>query len=273
MKLKQCSACIALLFTFIFHSCERSTEWPYDAGQLPLLVVEGRVSNWPETHEVILSLPITAPGSQPSMVSGASVYVTAGDSIYPFLEDAAHPGHYFSDSIAFPTGQLYTLTIIYAGDTLQASDLMENERIFEPLRFALVNDRDSLYSISYVCPAYDPENFALYEIELDWRHVDGFHPINSFAKLYFYTLGTLDMGEIAGNDFESVRFPKGTIVRERRYSISDQYAGWLREILLETQWNNGIIMVQPGNAVGNFGTEVAGYFSACGVSEWNGVVE
>jgi hypothetical protein len=113
----------------------------------------------------------------------------------------------------------------------------------------------------------------MYEISLDWRHVDGYNTTNSIATLYFYTLGSLDMGEIVGNDLDDVYFPKGTIIKERRYSLSDEYAAWVREILIETQWNNGIVVVQSGNALSNFGPNAAGFFGTCGVSEWNGVAE
>jgi len=164
-------------------------------------------------------------------------------------------------------------------------DVMQPAQLFSPLSLSLVDSEDSIFKIASVCQNYDPSVYALYEISLDWSAIAMNDSVDSKAKLYYYTLGTLDMSEILQTDFESVTFPKGTLIKERRYSISPEYAAWLREILIETQWNNGVFVNQPGNATSNMSRyfdnadpdadlhNIAGFFSACSVVEWNGVAE
>lgn len=269
------------LLIIAFASCEREAEWPTDQGTLPDIVVEAMLTNEVKHHEIILSLPSISANDSLVMISGADVIISDGTTVFHFSEDSLKPGHYFSDSaFAGTPGQSYSLLLTQLPESdWHAEDIMPATELFTPLSISLVSTNDSLYKISYVCPNYDPSKFAMYEISLDWSAVSGYDSSINKAKLYYYTLGTLDMGEVLQTDMESVTFPKGTLIKERRYSISPLYAAWLREILIETQWNNGIVVTQPGNATTNIISSVsneyqaAGFFSACSVAEWNGVAE
>lgn len=272
---------LIILSVLIFASCERESEWPTDQGTLPDIVVEAMLTNEIKHHEVILSLPVSSANENPVMVSNALIDIINNSIVYSFSEDPANPGHYFSDSaFAGIPGQTYELYFkSSAGRVWAATDKMPSANIFSPLSITLINTEDSLYKISFVCQNYDPSEYAMYEISLDWSGVSGYDTVENKAVLYYYTLGSLDMGEVLQTDLESVIFPKGTLIKERRYSISESYAKWLREILIETQWNNGIIVSQPGNANSNIQSfsdsrfVAAGFFSACSVVEWNGVAE
>jgi len=278
---------LIILSVLIFASCEREAEWPTDEGNLPLLVVEAMLTNEVKTQEVILSLPVTSPNDVPVMVTGAVVKIFQGPTVYTFTEDSLNPGHYYSDIMFGGTpGLEYELVLqSVPGAMWEGSDAMPPAELFTPLTLSLVNVEDSMYKIASVCQNYDPSKFAMYKISLDWSGVPGYDTVDNKATLYYYTLGSLDMGEVLQTDLESVKFPKGTLIKERRYSLSDGYAAWLREILIETQWNNGIVVSQPGNAVSNMLMNVssdddttnrhniAGYFSACSVVEWNGTAQ
>jgi hypothetical protein len=279
---------LIILSVLIFASCEREADWPSDEGKLPEIVVEAMLTNEVKNHEVILSLPVTSANENPVMVSGADVKIILNTStIFQFIEDTLNPGHYFSDSsFAGIPYNSYSLVIRLSPDKMwSGTDVMPDAQIFTHLSLSLASSEDSTYKISSVCQNYDPSEFAMYEISLDWSAVAGYNSVDNKATLYYYTLGTLDMGEILQTDMEYVVFPKGTLIKERRYSISVAYAAWLREILIETQWNNGIVVTQPGNAVSNMIMNVsvgddttdrhniAGFFSACSVVEWNGVAE
>lgn len=279
---------LIILSVLIFTSCEREAEWPTDEGKLPLLVVEAMLTNEVKTQEIILSLPVTSPNDVPVMVTGADVMIIEGYiTVYKFIEDSLNPGHYYSKEMFGGTpGQSYCLSLRFVpGGRWDGYDEMPPAELFTPLSLSLANEEDSLYKITSVCQNYDPSKFAMYEISLDWSSVPGYDTVENKATLYYYTLGSLDMGEVLQSDLESVTFPKGTLIRERRYSISALYAAWLREILIETQWNNGIVVTQPGNAVSNmlmhvgvgddttYRHNIAGFFSACSVVEWNGTAQ
>lgn len=278
---------LIILSVLIFVSCEREAAWPTDEGKLPYLVVEAMLTNESKNQEVILSLPVTSANDVPVMVSGADVRIVDGTTIYLFTEDTLNPGHYYSiDVFAGIPGHTYELALRFVpGGGWGGADVMPSAELFSPLSLSLVDVEDSLYKIASVCQNYDPSKFAMYEISLDWSGVPGYDTVDNKATLYYYTLGSLDMGEVLQTDLESVKFPKGTLIKERRYSISAAYAAWLREILIETQWNNGLIMAQQGNATSNMiqyidysnaGADrhnIAGFFSACSVIEWNGVAQ
>ncbi|KAF5036734.1 hypothetical protein DSECCO2_572000 [anaerobic digester metagenome] len=278
---------LIILSVMIFASCEHEAEWPTGEGNLPLLVLEAMFTNEVKTQEVILSLPVTSPNDVPVMISGADVKILQGITVYTFTEDSLNPGHYYSDvQFGGTPGLTYDLLLRFVpGLMWEGSDVMPPAELFSPLTLSLVDEEDSLYKIAYVCQNYDPSKFAMYEISLDWSAVPGYDTADNKATLYYYTLGSLDMGEVLQTDLESVKFPKGTLIKERRYSLSAAYAAWLREILIETQWNNGIVVSQPGNAVSNMLMNVssdddttnrhniAGYFSACSVVEWNGTAQ
>lgn len=278
---------LIILSVLIFASCERESKWPTDEGKLPYLVVEAMLTNESKTQEVVLSLPVTSANEVPVMVSGADVRIIDGATIYLFTEDTLNPGHYYSNNVfAGIPGHSYDLALRFVpGGGWDGTDVMPPAELFSPLSLSLVDEEDSLYKIASVCQNYDPSKFAMYEISLDWSGVPGYDTVENKAVLYYYTLGSLDMGEVLQTDLESVKFPKGTLIKERRYSISEAYGAWLREILIETQWNNGLIMAHPGNATSNmtqyidYGNadadrhNVAGFFSACSVVEWNGTAQ
>ena len=256
---------LIILSVLVFASCEREAEWPTDEGKLPYLVVEAMLTNESKTQEVVLSLPVTSANEGPVMVSGAD---------------------YSNDVFAGIPGHSYDLALRFVpGGGWDGTDVMPSAELFSPLSLSLVDEEDSLYKIASVCQNYDPSKFAMYEISLDWSAVPGYDTVENKATMYYYTLGSLDMGEVLQTDLESVTFPKGTLIKERRYSISEAYGAWLREILIETQWNNGLIMAHPGNANSNmtqyidYGNadadrhNVAGFFSACSVVEWSGTAQ
>jgi hypothetical protein len=84
--------------------------------------------------------------------------------------------------------------------------------------------------------------------------------------MLFYTLPTLDVSEIFAPVMESISFPAGTIITERRYSLTPEHAEFLREMLLETSWTGGLFSVANSNVTTNLSEGAAGYFGACSVT-------
>jgi hypothetical protein len=66
---------------------------------------------------------------------------------------------------------------------------------------------------------------------------------------------------------QSVYFPAGTIISERRYSLTPEHAEFVREMLLETNWTGGLFTVAPANVITNMSDGAFGYFGACAVTE------
>jgi hypothetical protein len=110
----------------------------------------------------------------------------------------------------------------------------------------------------------------MYEILLDWANAPGFENSNADsckAKLYYYTLPTLDVSEVFAPTLEAVSFPKGTILTERKYSLTDEHAAFIRALLLETTWSGGYFNTASANVPTNLSKGAVGFFGACGVAE------
>lgn len=110
----------------------------------------------------------------------------------------------------------------------------------------------------------------MYEVLLDWSSAPGYeneNPDSCKIKLYYYTLPTLDVSEVFAPDFEKVSFPSHTIITERRYSLTDEHAAFLRALLLETTWQGGFFNTANSNIPTNLSEGAKGFFGACGVVE------
>lgn len=263
---------IFIAMIFIFFSCEKQQDWSFDEGPLPDIVVDAMFTNESKSHEVFLSLP--SPDLEQGILplTGAVVQIHGPDTIFVLQEDPLRPGYYLTDSAVYGlVNKKYTLEVQYNSKSYFASDTLLPAVLFSPLQLSLYNDDDSTYRISWVCSNYSPNNPALYEVLLDWRHLDGFDSAYAQKTLYYYTLTSLDVGQFLTGPDQNVIIPKGTKIRERRYSISKEYAAFLREILIETQFNNGLVNMIPANTIGNVSNNGAGFFSCGGVVEYIGV--
>jgi len=253
-------------------SCQKQQDWDFEEGPLPDIVVEGMFTNESKVHEVFLSLPVENLTDSVVPVTGATVRIIGSDTNYVLSENPLRPGSYLTDSNAYGiVGESYTLEINYNSKTYSATDELNEAVFFTPVILNMTNEIDSIYEVAWVCHNYDPQNPALYELFLDWRHVDGFDSTRSFAVMYFYTLASIDVAQFLVGTDERVLFPKGTKIRERRYSISAEYAEFLREVIIETQYNSGLVNMIPANTFGNVTNNGAGFFSCGGVLEYTGV--
>jgi hypothetical protein len=131
------------------------------------------------------------------------------------------------------------------------------------------NDDNNLYYIDYVASSFEAENPAMWEILIDWSFVPGYENIDPEAckkKLLFYTLPTLDVSQVFAPLVEQVYFPAGTRIVERRYSLTDEHAAYIRTLLLETSWQGGIFPSDPANGISNLSEGAFGFFGICAVN-------
>lgn len=102
---------IPMLLVFAMFSCREDIVIDLEEGS-PLIGVEGSFTDEYKCHEVILSY--TADfynGDDIKMVVGAKVSVTDGVDTIPYFEQADHPGHYLTDSVAGRKNTLYRLLV------------------------------------------------------------------------------------------------------------------------------------------------------------------
>jgi hypothetical protein len=258
------------LFFVLLISCEKRTDWQLQSENKNLIIVDGTITNQrkTDTNTIKLSFPVTQLNETQKPVTGAIVNISDEDSTYHLIEHPANSGIYKKKFIAYP-GKHYTLLINYNNKIYSAQADMLSGINFQPLLYAK-NTNNKLYHITKVVNnVYNPQNFAMWEILLDWSKVAGYqnqNPDSCKARVLYYTLPTIDVSQVLAPELEKISFPAGTIITERRYSLTKEHAEYIRALLSETNWDGGLFDSAHGNLPTNLSEGAAGFFAACGVT-------
>jgi hypothetical protein len=257
---------IALL---MLAACEKQTDRPILAENLDLIVVDAMITDEHKPKIVRLTRTVTELNAIPVPVTGASVIIS--DANHPplfLMEQPANPGVYQIQGpfMAFPDVE-YTLLISVDGKTYTAKTFMVPSGPFERLRVQKTSG-SNLYRIVWVANPYDALHPAMYEISLDWSMVPGYTtlpPESCQALMYYYTLPTIDVSQIFAPEMEVIRFPLGTKIVEKKYSLNPGYTEFIRALISETNWKGGLFDSAPANIPTNLSKGAVGYFAACAV--------
>ncbi|HTX88399.1 MAG TPA: DUF4249 family protein [Bacteroidales bacterium] len=249
--------------------CVKQVDWPVKKFSGNLLVVDGILTNEVKQQSVILTLPVSQLNENPGAATGATVVVSNEDSTYQLTEQPANSGIYVTSKTftAYPDKN-YNLLIYYQGQTFTAKARMEPGAYFQQLSYKK-NEGNDLYHVDYVASAFTTGEPAMWELLLDWSSVPGYDtldPSQTRARMLFYTLRTLDVSEIFAPAVEQVSFPAGTIIEERRYSLTAAHAEYIRTLLLETTWQGGLFSSSSSNVATNLSAGATGFFGVCAVT-------
>lgn len=258
-----------LLLLILLASCEKQVDWPIEGPTPQLLVVDGTIIDRQGVQAITLSWPVDVLNASPLPVSGAVIRISTADSSWMLMEDPTEAGRYLtSETFIAGLGKTYTLFISVQDHIYSAKAEMVPGREFAALKWAK-NSGDDLYHIQYVASAFSTTYPAMWELLLNWSHVPGYEQTDSTlcrARMLFYTLPTLDVSEIFAPTVEGISFPGGTIIEERRYSLTPEHAEFLREMLLETSWSGGFFNTAPANVSTNLSAGATGFFGASAVT-------
>lgn len=265
-----------LILSFLVVSCEKQVKWELDNNSLNTIVVEGIITDEQKIQEITLKYSANNLNEEPFPATGAIVMVSNEDSVYSFTESPAGSGKYKSVTpFTAILNRNYTLFINHNEKYYSATTYMIQGEEFSPLRYSK-NSNDDNYHIDWVANAYDPESYAMYEVLLDWSGVPGyqsFPPESCRAVCLYYTLPTLDVSEVIAPGKQKISFPLGTIITERRYSITASQAYFIRALLLETTWQGGLFDSERYNIPTNLSGGAVGYFSVNAVTSLSLTVE
>ncbi|MCX6266157.1 MAG: DUF4249 family protein [Bacteroidetes bacterium] len=260
---------------FFLHGCVKETSWPLQGETPDRIIVDAIITDEVREHRIKLSYPVSELNQKPEPVAGAGVLISNEDEVWPLTEDPANPGVYVTPSSFYAQLQKnYTLLISFDGKVYTAKTTMIAGQVFRELQVAK-NEDNELYHVDWVANAFSTEEAAMWELLIDWSMVPGFEHLDSLdnhARMLFYTLPTLDVSEVFAPMMQSVIFPAGTMITERRYSLTSQHAEFVREMLLESNWAGGLFSVTPANVGTNLSGDAAGYFGACAVTELSIIV-
>jgi len=258
-----------LLLIIFLASCEKQTAWDLQTTNTDFIVVDGIITNELKVQTITLSNQVSLPNEPSQPIRGATVLVSDNQASYTFHEDPKFPGTYLSDKIFIGIRNRTYSLLITTGKRVYSSKAL----LAPPAEFVFLQYRpagNNKFRITAVANIYNPQRAAMYEILLDWSTAPGYeneNPDSCKAKLFYYTLPTIDVSEIFAPDMEKITFPSGTIITERRYSLTDEHAAFIRAILLEATWQGGYFNTASANVPTNLSAGAVGFFGACGVVE------
>jgi hypothetical protein len=260
---------------FFLQGCVKETSWPLEGDAPDKIIVDAIITDEAKTHQVTLSHPVSELNQSPAPVSGAGVLISNEDSTWQLAEYPPNSGIYNTPSSFFARIQKnYTLLISIDGKVYTAKTTMTGGSLFGELQYARNGD-NNLYYVDWVANAFSLDDAAMWELLIDWSGVPGYEQLDSLdnhARMLFYTLPTLDVSEVFAPQMESIFFPAGTRITERRYSLTPAHAEFIREMLLETNWAGGLFTVAPANVGTNLSDGAFGFFGACAVTELSVIV-
>jgi len=265
-----------LFFMLLMTGCVKQADWPMPGEAPDLIAVEAILTDENKIQTISISHAVNGLNVIPPPVTGASVLVSDEDSVWQLISDTLHPGAYVSRTpFSARLDHSYRLEILVQGKFYSALASMAPGRLFNELRYKK-NEQDNWYHIDWVASAFSADFPAMWEVLIDWSAVPGFEgmdPDQCRVRLLFYTLSTLDVSEIFAPAVEQISFPAGSIITERRYSLTTVHATFLRELLLETNWQGSLFPSTNANVSTNLSEGAAGYFGVCAVTELSLVVE
>jgi len=260
---------LLVLTTLLLSACEKDIAWPLENLTEDYIVVDGTITSETKIQEIRLLKPALNPNDGPVTVNDAGILVSTDDKVYSFNEDISRPGYYLSDeAFAGKPGKTYSLFINRNNTIISAKSIMMPAADFDFLRYVRQGGT-KLFRIVWVANPYNAKRPAMYEILLDWSAVPGYEnmdPLETRARLLYYTLPTLDVSQIFAPAMEAVLFPPGTVITEKRYSLSASHAEYIRALLAETNWQGGLFNSAPASLPTNLSGNGIGYFGACAIT-------
>ncbi len=262
---------LSVILLFALASCEEP--FNYDGyKKLDYIVIQGWLTNEYKYQKITISNVKSYPNDTVVYVSRAYVIIDDGQNIYTFKDSAGRGQYYSTTKFAATIDKNYYLTVKIGNNIYLAQTHVTPVTEPDSIQFEFDSLRQK-YRIKKVAPIFNPYESALYIVYLDWSKVDGYQdkPYDStHAKMYFYTLQTMDVNELFQPFEQQIYFPKGTEIIEKKYSLTPFFASYIRAMLSETQWSGSLFDVQHWNLPTNIkGNNVLGFFTASSVTTIN----
>jgi len=265
-----------IILLLLFAGCVKQVDWTVPDQPTGLIVVDAMLTDERRAHAITISQPIPALNETPAPVTGATVFIASPDSLWFLNEDPMQQGRYLTDSsFVAAINTSYTLQILWQEKTYSAQATMVPGKVFNELTYKK-DEGDNLYHIDWVASAFSADVPAMWEVLIDWSFLPGYDtldPVDCRARLLFYTLPTIDVSQIFAPVVEQTFFPAGSVITERRYSLTPGHAEFLRQLLLETNWQGSMFPTANANVMTNLSPGAVGYFGVCAVTELSLVVE
>ena len=268
---------ILLIAILLVSACEKPIDWETSYDVPETIVVEAVLTNENKHQEIKLSLPFADQNGESLPATGALVTVGNGTVTMPFPEDDDNRGTYISQipfACAIETN--YYLEIDYNSETYSATANMVPVVYSESIDYEPAPSYPGNYQINWTAPTFSQTEQAMYEIDIDWTHLVDSTLTDTVPRaiIYQYTFRSIDVSHtIFPQEKEDVFFPQGSIITGIKYSLTDDYASFLRALIASTEWQGSLFEDARANLPTNISNGGLGFFSICSVVSDTVVVE
>jgi hypothetical protein len=259
---------VLVMLLIAWTSCERELLWQTQGSETDFLIVDGIITNQNIRHTIDLTVSSDQVNSGPFPASDAAVTVFDGENYYNFNESETEPGKYISDSAFVAViNKVYILSIIHDNKYYTAASAVLPVSPDSHLSLAY-DDTKNKYFINTETAVLNVDEAAMFKVLIDWSHLPeyaGLPSDSTQALQYFYSLTTLDVNQIFAPEKEMVYFPSGSLLIQKKYSLTPDHERFIRSMLIETQWTGGLFDVNEGNVFTNLSPGALGFFGASSV--------
>ncbi len=251
---------VLVLTIILLPGCETEYPWELQESEVKNMVVDGIITNEMKAQHIKLSISNTKPNKLSEPISGATVTVDEKNNHYQFIESSTLPGSYISLPFQAVVGKTYVLSITINSKIFTARDSMVSITELSPFNLS-IESKGEFYVYNHIKTGMP----AIIEVYFDWTKNTEYTQDygSSMAKETFYILKNVDINEVLHPDMEIIRFPKGTKIIRRKYSLSEDHQAFIRSLLMETEWRGGLFDVQQGNVSTNLNNNALGFFGVC----------
>ena len=259
---------IFIILILVIASCEEKTDWPLSTETSDMIIVDGIITNEYTNQLITITKPVEELNATPEAVIGAQVSVFDGKEYHPFWEYPIGSGKYYSEPAAAGINRWYKLEIRHNNNYYFAEARMEIATQFTPLSYYELEDSAGFYDISSSPEIYNSDEPCFWEIWVFWHFLPEYEnkPIDScLIRMLGFTMPSIDVAQIFKPEKAAVAFPYGSVIIQKKYSLTDEHAEFLRTMLSETEWRGGLFDVVPANVTTNMSQGALGYFGVCAV--------
>lgn len=246
--------------------CEEVVDRSLMTGET-LMVVEAVLTNELTQHKVKIGSSYAEPDGTSTPVTGASVRIIEGATVYPLTENPLEPGEYLTPVMRAVFGREYTLRITHLGRDYIARDSSVPVEPMTPILFSQVTGG---YMLLLGKSGEEPHYI---NHEISWKGTPACVAGACEGRVVFYDLKTIDVNEGTKPAKEDFVFPAGATVVRRKYSVSPAYRSFLRAVMSETEWRGSAFDVERANVATNLSNGAVGFFAVTTVTMDSTVVE
>jgi len=250
------------LMMILLVSCEQETSYVFPQGDLPEIAVECVLTNELLKHEITVTELSSMINETPKPVDNANIIVFSENIRMPYSYNKSTQSYMPRDSFRAIFNTMYYLQITYAGNEYKAESKSWYVSPVDTIELV----KSDIENAFHIKDSYDSAEEAMWEFNIET-------PNGEKYKLYRYSFDNISSNQIFAPEKQKIYIPIGSLLAWKKYSLTEDYADYLRSLLSETEWNGGYFDVERGETITNLTEGAVGFFGTCSVLKGEFVVK